>query len=540
MVRSVIEPGVNLGYSDIYIDFLNREGKATRFYYSSDINRVAEKLDEILYNRDKLVNILLKQNKVYNSSQNTIANIKRLKNPKAVCVFAGQQACLFGGPFLVVLKALAITKAAKIYEEKLNRPVIPIFWIAGDDHDFEEANHTFILDKNSDSQKVSYNTAPQLKIPTSEIKFSNEIELHQVKQNLKNTIEQSDFTSELYDLIESSYTTDDTMVTAFGKFMAGLTKNLGLIFFNPSDPEAKRIAQPFFKELLEKQDELHKQVNKTNKEIIFQGYHLQVEKKANAAYLFYNCEERTPVFLEENHYKVGDRTFTKDELLECVEKHPERFSPDVMTRPVMQSFLFPVLSQKGGPAEIAYLAQINPIFELFGLIPPYHKGRASATLVEKRFEKTIEEYDITFEELTGDIEQVINRIMEKSFPEDLDIKFNELRNSVKEKFKEFSRNSLQFDMSLEKYSEQIMGKIDYNFNAFEKKLFSSHKKKSQQTRDKIYKLWHTLYTNRVLQERSLNITYFLAKYGLGFVDKLYDALDSEEKSHQIIKVTEII
>ena len=540
MVRSVIEPGVNLGYSDIYIDFLNREGKATRFYYSSDINRVAEKLDEILYNRDKLVNILLKQNKVYNSSQNTIANIKRLKNPKAVCVFAGQQACLFGGPFLVVLKALAITKAAKIYEEKLNRPVIPIFWIAGDDHDFEEANHTFILDKNSDSQKVSYNTAPQLKIPTSEIKFSNEIELHQVKQNLKNTIEQSDFTSELYDLIESSYTTDDTMVTAFGKFMAGLTKNLGLIFFNPSDPEAKRIAQPFFKELLEKQDELHKQVNKTNKEIIFQGYHLQVEKKANAAYLFYNCEERTPVFLEENHYKVGNRTFTKDELLECVEKHPERFSPDVMTRPVMQSFLFPVLSQKGGPAEIAYLAQINPIFELFGLIPPYHKGRASATLVEKRFEKTIEEYDITFEELTGDIEQVINRIMEKSFPEDLDIKFNELRNSVKEKFKEFSRNSLQFDMSLEKYSEQIMGKIDYNFNAFEKKLFSSHKKKSQQTRDKIYKLWHTLYTNRVLQERSLNITYFLAKYGLGFVDKLYDALDSEEKSHQIIKVTEII
>ena len=85
-----------------------------------------------------------------------------------------------------------------------------------------------------------------------------------------------------------------------------------------------------------------------------------------------------------------------------------------------------------------------------------------------------------------------------------------------------------------------MGKIDFNFNAFENKLFSSHKKKSQQTRDKIYKMWHTLYTNRALQERSLNITYFLAKYSLGFVDKLYDALDSEEKSHQIIKVAEII
>ena len=121
--------------------------------------------------------------------------------------------------------------------------------------------------------------------------------------------------------------------------------------------------------------------------------HIQVEKKENSAHLFYNCDGRKPVLQDGNNFIVGERIYTKDELLDYIDQHPERFSPDVMTRPIMQSFLFPVLSQKGGSAEIAYLAQISKLFELFNLANPLYKARPTLSIIEKRFEKLIEEHD---------------------------------------------------------------------------------------------------------------------------------------------------
>ena len=538
MKTSLIAPGKALGHSQIYLDFQAGVENARRFYFCDDPARVAKALDKATFPREQMAAILEKQNRVYGASDKTFESIEKLKQPSAVCVFSGQQAGLFSGPFLVVLKALAIAKAAALYEKQLDRPVVPVFWIAGDDHDFDEANHTYVLNREGEPTLISYQTRPELEMPTSQIAFTNEVELHRVKQLLKDTLGTTDFTTDLYDLIERAYTIEDTFVTAFGKFMAALTRNLGVVFFSPGDDEVKKIALPLFKAILEKQDTLHDTLTATNDSIEKAGYHIQVEKKDNSSHLFCNLEGRKPVMREGDGFRIGDRLFTKEEMLECMEKHSDRCSTDVITRPVLQSYLFPVISQKGGPAEIAYLAQINPLFELFGTVPPCHVGRASATLLEKRFEKIMHEHEIEFGELTGDIEQVINRVLMASFPHDLDEKFNKLRNDVRTDFIDFTEDSLRFDPALAKFAEQIMGKVDFNLNAFEGKVFSSHKKKSQQTRDRIYRLGHGVFTNRGLHERSLNITYFLAKYGIGLIDYIYEALDSEEKAHQIIHLSE--
>ena len=538
MKTSLVAPGKALGHSQIYLDFLSGAKNARRFYFCEDPARVASALDKASFPREQMAAILEKQNRIYGASDKTFESIEKLKQPSAVCVFSGQQAGLFSGPFLVVLKALAIAKAAALYEKQLSRPVVPIFWIAGDDHDFDEANHTYVLNREGEPTLISYQTRPDLDVPTSQIEFSDEVELHRVKQLLKDTLGTTDFTTELYDLIERAYTIEDTFVTAFGKFMAALTRKLGVVYFSPGDDDAKKLAAPMFRAILEKQDALHDTLIATNHSIEKAGYHIQVEKKDNSSHLFYNLEGRKPIMREDGGFRVGDRLFTKEELLGCLEKNPDRFSTDVITRPVLQSYLFPVISQKGGPAEIAYLAQINPLFELLGAVPPCHVGRASATLLENRFEKIMHEHNIEFGELTGDIEQVINRVMQASFPHDLEEKFNKLRNDVRTHFSDFTEDSLRFDPALAKFAEQIMGKVDFNLNAFEGKVFSSHKKKSQQTRDRIYRLGHGVFTNRGLHERSLNITYFLAKYGMGLIDYIYETLDSEETAHQIIHLSE--
>lgn len=534
MTNSLVQPSRALGYSDIYLDFVAGNGHSCSFYLAGNLEEVAGRLDSVSFQREVLAGILKRQNTVYGASEKTLAAISRLTDPACVCIFAGQQAGLFGGPLYTVMKALAVVKAAHTYEAKLGRPVLPIFWIAGDDHDFEEVNHTIVPDRSGDLVTVAYTTPPEKAVPVAEIELTDSDTLAAAKAEFRAALGETDFTGELYDLIERSYTPGENMVTAFGKLIAGLTRETGLILFCPGDVEVKQLARPFFRKIAALQAELHDGLSRTNHEIAAAGYHVQVEKADNATHLFYNIDGRLPVQRDNGGFIVGDRRLSLAELDRCIDEHPEKFSPDVITRPILQSWLFPTLSQKGGPSEIAYLAQINPLFSLFDLPAPVHKARATATIIESRYEKLLEQMNISFEDLTGDIEQVINRVLKESFPEGLDRHFHKLREDVGKRFKSFIDESTAFDPNLKQAAEQSYGKIDYQLQQFEGKVFASHKKKSQETRDRIYRLWTALYPNRGLQERTLNVGYFIAKYGVNFIGQLYDALDSEETSHQLL------
>ena len=320
--------------------------------------------------------------------------------------------------------------------------------------------------------------------------------------------------------------------------MARLTAEYGLVFFSPADPEAKQMARPLFSAILERQGELHQVLGATNRRIEQATYHLQVEKSEQATHLFFHHEGRWPIIHRDGGYHAGDRTFAKAELFSLIKTNPEKFSPDVLTRPLMQSMLFPTLAQMGGPSEIAYFAQINPLFELFGLPAPVHTARPTATLVEKKHEKTLAQAEISFEDLTGDFEQVINRVMSRSFPQDIEQEFLRLREETLGRFAQFSEKSLGFDPSLREFAQQSAGKIDFTLKAFESKVFAAHKKKQKDVRERLYRAWYALYPDRGLQDRTLNICYFIAKYGPGVVSFLYERLDPDQSAHQLISLAE--
>jgi bacillithiol biosynthesis cysteine-adding enzyme BshC len=538
--NKLVPPSKSLGYSDIYLDFVADREPSAHFYIARDLEDVAERLDRRSYPRKEMADVLARQNRSYKAGEETFRNIDLLTDPAAVCVFSGQQAGLFGGPLYTLIKALGVCKAAKLYSERLNRPVIPMFWIAGDDHDFEEVNHTRLLNRSGELQTVIYDAPPPLEVPTSEIAFADEEKLAAAKNELQAILGETDFTAELYALIDRAYTPTDNFCCGFGELMAGLTERYGLVFFCPGDSAAKRVAAPLFRQILNQQDELRDLITRTNRDIVQSGYHIQVEKKENACHLFYNLDGRKPVLRVDGHFIVGDQVFHLEDLEARIEEHPQRFSPDVMTRPILQSFLFPTVSQKGGPAEIAYLAQINPIFKLFDIPAPVHRARPTVTIVEKRFEQLMQEYEIEFEDLTGDIEQVVNTVLARSFPPDIEERFRDLRTDVTHRFREFTDKSLEHYPNLQQFSVQSFGRIDYTLKQFEEKVFAQHKKKSKQTRDRIYRLWHALCPQRGLQERSLNAAYFISRYGPDFVDFLYDQLDSEETSHQLVYLSRMV
>jgi bacillithiol biosynthesis cysteine-adding enzyme BshC len=508
-------------------------------YSAENLEDVAGRLDTFPHDQEKTAAVLRRQNSVYGSSSRTFENIDKLSDPRTVCVFSGQQAGFLGGPLFTIIKAIAVVKATESYTKRLDRPVIPVFWIAGDDHDFEEVNHTYILNRETEPCEMAYDAPPDLEHSVADVVFSDAEELGRVKQCVKKCLGETDFTPALYELIDRAYTPEDTFVTAFGKLMAGLMKDSGLILFSPHDAEIKRHAVPFFTDILDKQEALFNVVSERNREIAGLGYHIQVAKKDNATHLMCNLNGRKPIMREGQSFAVGERVFSYNELVHLISDQPERFSPDVMTRPVFQSYLFPTVSQKGGPAEIAYLAQVDPIFGLFGLPAPYYEARPSATIVETRFEKLLAKHEIAFEDLTGDIEQVINRVLSKTFPKDLELHFETLRDDVEGRFEQFIQDSLKFDPSLKAVARQIYGKIDFNLKAFESKVFAAHKKHSKNARDRMYRLWHALYPHRGLQERCLNVTYFISRYGPEFVSYLTEVMDSEETAHQLIYLSEM-
>jgi len=527
-----------LGYSRLYLDFVAGERPARDFYVTPSLEAASTALDQASYQRDEIVDILRRQNRQYHASELTLDNIEKLRDRRAVCVFAGQQAGLFGGSLFTIVKALAVAKGAGLYTEKLGRPVIPMFWMAGDDHDFEEANHTYVLTRQGELCKNAYQTAPAVELPTAEIKLDDAQELARVFEQLGECLGQTEFTAALIDSLRQAYTPDDTLVTAFGKLMASLTAELGVVFFNPGDPEAKRLATPFFRSVIDRQDRVRDTVLTANRRLEESGYHLQVEKKENAVHLLCNLDGRKPIMRNGDDFLIGDRSFTREQLLELLDTHPEKFSPDVLTRPVFQSRLFPVVCQMGGPAEIAYFAQMNGLFEIFDIPAPLYRARPTFTIIERRTEQQMSEMEISFENLLGDVEQIVNRVLGRTFPTNLEKDFESLRGAVEERITRFINEALDFDPGLKNTAEQTRGKIDFLLKGFESKVFAAHKKKSQQTRERIYRIANALYPRRGLQERSLNISYFLSRYGHGIIRYLYDRMNSEEKAHQLISLSE--
>lgn len=540
LIARLIPPSRNLGYKDFYMDFLAGKNPPKNFYPAQNPEKVAGEIERVDYNREALAAILKKQNILYGAGQQTLTEIERLKDPRAVCVFAGQQAGLLGGPLLTVVKMLGIVKAARRYEKRLQRPVIPVFWIAGDDHDFEEVNNLFLLDRQSRPCEIAYKARPETALPAAEIYFSDRGELESVINQIRTCLGDSEYISALFDLIRRSYTPEDTLVTAFGKFMSVLMKDFCLVLFNPGDREVKQLARPFFENVLNQQSEIQNLIKVTNEKILKAGYHLQVEKKENATHLFYNKNGRQPVFCYGNDYIHGKNTVSRSELLEELLSFPEKFSTDVLTRPVLQSYLFPTLVQLGGPSEIAYFAQMNPLFGLFDVPAPCQQARPTVTILEKRFEDLMETHEISFMDLTGDIEQVVNRILTGSFPEDIEKKMGKLKNSMKDAFVEFRKDLLNYEPSLDGIAGQSLGKIDFVLKTLENKVFSSHKKKSQDIRERLYRLEKAVFPRRGLQERAMNITYFIARYGFGIIPFFYEKIDSERKEHQIITLSEFV
>ncbi|HEX9256278.1 MAG TPA: bacillithiol biosynthesis cysteine-adding enzyme BshC, partial [Candidatus Angelobacter sp.] len=395
----------------LFDDYLHNFDRVKRFYAQPPLRQDwwAEEIKKIQYpaeRRKAVAAILERQNRDFGAGEKTFSNIQRLREGAAALV-TGQQVGLFGGPMFCILKALtAVTMAEKA-------DAVPVFWLATEDHDLEEIN-TVNLPAGDHLQKFTVNVPHREGAPVGTIAFTDEITAAVAQ------VEAIFGKSEISELLAASYRKGETFGTAFAKFYARIFSDLGIVFLNPLDAELHHVAQPVFRAALEKSEEINQSLLTRNHELEAAGYHAQVKVTPSHTLCF--CFEdgaRIPVRHQDGEFFIGERKLAAAELLQETERCPEKFSANVLLRPLVQDYLLPTLCYVGGPAEIAYFAQIEVVYcKLASRVTPIIP-RIFATLIEPRAAKLLDRYQLSLTDMFNTPEKARELVAARALPDSI-------------------------------------------------------------------------------------------------------------------------
>lgn len=537
MKNTIVKYSELSGYSKLFLDFNYNYEKLSEVFGASDPSLFVEPIRQFSYPRKKLTDILMRQNKNWNASEKVIENINKLNDDKSVVVTAGQQACLFGGPYLILLKMLTVLKRADLLESQLGIPVIPLFWIASDDHDFAEISKADIFDIGGDVAQLSINVDSNRKYPpVGSISFDDSIA--DAVNTLKDNLPENDFKKIAIDSIMKYYKTGENVVDAFARYWLEQLGHFGIVMVNPYDEGFKELCAPFMTSVINHHSDMKRVLHDSNEWLVSNDYHLQVQKPESSAHMFAHLPERTAIRFRDNKFVAGDRDYSSESLAEDIDTNSLNYSPDVFTRPLMQSYLFPVLEVIGGPSEIAYFAQSMKLFELFTLPRPKISARLSATFIENKYEKTMESQKISFNDVVRRFDEILKALHNEHYPESIKSKIALLRKSNNDFLRglqeEFKQNDFDASSIINKYTR----KFDYLANELDKKLENAFIGQSGSDKERLERMRRALMPYRDSSERSISLVYFMSRYGKNVIDFVDEKLNFDSAGHQIIYLSE--
>jgi bacillithiol synthase len=514
------------------------------FHYDIQSQLIYEKRkNELLsreFPREKLVQYLEGFNERHGLGRKTINNITKLLDPSSVVVIGGQQAGLLTGPLYTIHKIITILNLAKEQEEKLNVPVIPVFWIAGEDHDFQEINHLFIKDQQSIKKKnIDQKQLDKSPVSTLEI---DKVQCEKWIDKVFETYGETAYTRDLLSRLNHQLTQSTTFVDFFAAIISELFGDTGIVLLDSASNELREIESEFFVSMVEKNEEMYEAVLSQQELLKKSGYDLSIEMPVSSANLFYHDQNERLLleFDKENQLfrnKNNHIEMTKDELLTIARDHPTLLSNNVVTRPLMQELLFPSLAFISGPGEVAYWAELKKLFELWGMKLPPIIPRITMTILERSIETDLVDRNITIDQaLKGELATEKERWFLNQTDRDIAEIVDEAKQQVEQIHKRVRDAALDVDMSLEqllgKNSQFIQSQFDFVTKAVHKKLLLKHRVELS----KYERVEASIYPNKSPQERVWNIYYYLNKYGLDFVNMLLEAPLEVDGKHKIIKL----
>lgn len=488
--------------------------------------------------RSALSSTLVDQNQRFGADEKTLAAASDIAAPNTYTVMTGQQVGLFTGPLYTIYKALTAVKVSQRLENSLHRRVVPVFWMASDDHDFDEINHVFSCTSGNEIVKLTLSPdSPVERHSAAHIPFGSGIT--ELIDRFADTLKESEFKHEAVSIIRECCTPENTLSDGFARLLTRLFHGTGLVLVDPTDPQLKPLMKPVFTGELRNPLRTTGSVLEAANNLKDAGFHPQVDRNPESLNLFL-CQDnqRAALMYHDGEIRTANTgvSYTVEAALALVEESPESFSHNVITRPIVQDSLFPALAYVGGPSEIAYFAQLKDVYNQFDLPYPIVYPRSSMTIVEHRIQKVIDKYELSVEDFFGNVHQLIGQRMQDEIPDDLTSTLHEARASLNSYYCRLTEQVSHIDVNLRKVAEGAQRKAEYELSKLEDKTLQAVKRTHKTRRQHIEKAERQLYPRNQLQERVLNIWPFISAHGFDFMDKLLESVDDTDFSHRIVSL----
>ncbi len=495
--------------------------------------QIARQVAEHFSGRKELVAILHEQNTRFGTGDATRTNIDRLGSDDAVAIVTGQQLGLFGGPLYTILKTITTIQLARRLEKDTGRSVVPVFWLEGEDHDFEEVSTAWVF-SGQRVGSVAYTDGDHRdsKNPVGRILFDDRIQA--TINQLTDLLPPTDFRPELLRLLESCYRPGTSFLDSFARLMCTLFSDQGLVFISGDDPRFKQKASGLFrKEILEfkKPEALLNETSRKLKE----GFHAQVASTPPNLFLLTD-EGRFAVVATRSGFELKGtgQSYSSDELIALLDAEPERFSPNVVLRPLYQDTLLPTAAYVGGPGEISYFAQFRQIYEWAGIPMPIIYPRASVTLVEKKIAKVLTQIEAPLPSFSKPVDALFHELVVEGMKFDPDALFDGASRHIGLAIDEVLPTVEEIDRSLKKSAESTRALLLKEWGRLKDRVIKAEKRRSEQMKGQLEKVAINVFPNGTLQERVISPLYFLNKYGPGLISTLLDNIDLDTSRHQEI------
>ncbi|HEX5835837.1 MAG TPA: bacillithiol biosynthesis cysteine-adding enzyme BshC [Pyrinomonadaceae bacterium] len=526
----------------LFLDYLN-DPVALRSFYPSAVrfhhelqSRVPDVLAAHQVDRNKLAAALAAMNARWGAGQDTLDNINLLREPDSIAVVSGQQAGLFTGPLYTIYKALSAVKLAGCLRQRGTKAV-PVFWIAAEDHDFAEVALAELIGRDCQLKRVSVDANLHTEAqPVGHVVLDHSIT--QVIDQLFELSPASEFAADMKTLVQNAWQPGRAYAEAFATMMTSLLGR-GLIFLDPLDTELKKLAAPLYATAAERAADLGAALEQRSRDLEAAGYHAQVLATANSFPLFLHDDtgKRHALTRDDNgkyRTKENDTAYTAQELAAMARETPERFSPNVTLRAVVQDYLLPTIAYYGGAAEIAYFAQTAEVYRLLDRPATPILPRSSLTMIERHTGRVLERYGLTLADFFEGLEPVIKRVVEEHLGAGTAKRFAATEDKINQELDRLRDELKSVDPTLASALDTGRKKINYQLEGLHTRFVRAQMARDEAAHRQLQRAFDQLYPNKDLQERHINITSLLSRHGTYVIEWIFNAINLGSTDHQVV------
>lgn len=498
----------------------------------------AEKLNrrEDPVSREELAAVLERYHGVELDHPAVRNNLERLRQPDSLVVVGGQQAGILTGPLYTIYKVITLIQLSQREERRLNRPVIPVFWIAGEDHDLEEVNHLHLFSEGM-AEKFILPVETEGKSSVAEIVPGAgllEEWIEDLGQRLPDTLHKPTLLETLRGLSRDEV----SLSRHFARLLHQLFGRYGLLMIDSTYEPLRRLEAPFFEWLIRDNEKFNQAVMDQASWLEEAGYPVTVDLEVDKAHLFLSVDgQRQALYRRpDGMFQTRDeeRVISREQLLEQLQENPGRFSNNVLTRPLMQEYLFPTLAFVAGPGEISYWALLKSAFRLAGMEMPVLFPRTGVTLVSPKAAKEMRRYRLTVDDVMHRLKEKKQSWLEAEYHLDVEQVFFRVRNRMEEIYRPLIGEISVLRPDLESLGETNKKKVLEQVEYLKKETRKALEKKGEADLRRLEELEAELYPDGRLQERVHNLIPWLNRYGEEWLEELIRSPLLSVHTHRVV------